>query len=201
MQKKPPGKAAFWYDKSESGGGVLLVRELRAVGGPAGEHFKAVAEGRQDRLEVFHRTLWTAGEVHDETVGADAGLCAGEHRARRDLHRGVAHGLRDAGAELFANGDRRLRRHVARGEARPAGRDDEFGGARVRERLDRGFDLFLFIGDDEGFDDLLPRASERLGDARPALVDALAARAAVAHGDNGCFKHGNSTFRLLDYRF
>ena len=39
------------------------IRQLGAVGGAAGEHFKTVTDGGQHRLQILLSRLWGAGEV------------------------------------------------------------------------------------------------------------------------------------------
>ena len=80
------------------------IRQLGAVGGAAGEHFQTVTDGGQHRLQILLSRLGGAGEVQNQGPLPDARLRPGQHGPAGDLHGGIAHGLRDAGGELYIGG-------------------------------------------------------------------------------------------------
>ena len=86
------------------------------------------------------------------------------------------HDFREAGHLVIEDVARRLRRDVARREARAARREHEIGGARVREALEVPGDVLALVGQDRLLHD--DRAGEQalhhLGHGGPALVGALA---------------------------
>ena len=75
--------------------------------------------GFEHRLQIFARTLGTAGQIDDQARAANARCRARQTRLRRNLHGCRPHSLRDTGRKLFADLDGRLRRYIARRKAVP----------------------------------------------------------------------------------
>src|SRR5690606_4548196 len=91
---------------------------------------------RDERLEYGESVAHAAGaarQIHDQSAATQAGNTTREKRIRRRGSTVRTNRLRYAGHIALDDGARRLRRHVARGEAGAAGRDHEFGARLIDE--------------------------------------------------------------------
>ena len=135
----------------------------------------------RDRIERFERALRTAWQVDDERPTADANDAAGQVRERGGSAAGRAHRFSEARHLVVDGGLGRLRGHVARRQAGPAGRDDEVVGAGALD--DRNLDGAAVVRDETAFHGEAQPFEAGL-DLRAGGVLADTGRGAVTCGDH-----------------
>jgi hypothetical protein len=156
------------------------------LGALAPEHRDGVRQRRGDRLEALHRAARGAREVHDERLPADPCDLPREHRRGERRPARGAHRLRQSRQLEGDHGARRLGRHVALGDPRTAGRQDDVDEDVVREAGQVPDDVVLLVRDDLRLDDLgAEEPAGRLGNGGSAPVFPLPAERAVGDGQDG----------------
>src|SRR5215831_9581392 len=136
-------------------------------------------------LERLADRLRLPGQIDDERALPDHGDLTRQDRRRHEPQAHLSHLLAEPRHHLVRDGERRLRRDVARGRTGSARRQHEVAPLRVSEFDERPLDRRLLVGDQAL--DALPlggeRAAEPFLERGEALVFVDAGRRAVADRD------------------
>src|SRR5262245_39883875 len=152
-------------------------------------------------LERLADRLRLSGQVDDERALPDDRNLAREDRGRHEPQAHLPHLLAEPRHHLVRDGERRLRRHVARRRAGAAGRQHEVAPFGVDERGERPLDRRLLVGNQAL--DALPLRGE--GAAEPflergqAFVLVDAGRGAVADRDEPDLERAIRCGHAADY--
>ena len=161
---------------------LAVPRRMRA--GHPTQQLDRVRQHRQDRVERLANALRAPREVEHQRPADRSGDGPREGRHRRLREPGGTHHLGETGRLPIDHRARRLRRHVARAEPRPAGRHDERVGPG--ELSEDRFDPSTIVGDHCPAAHVEPGlAKDPLGDI-PGLVGARAVADAVRDREHGC---------------
>ena len=148
-------------------------------------------EGGAEDLEAVPAAPGRAGQVDDKRRAEDAGNAAGEKPVWSLRDRVGAQGLRDAGDASLDDVAGRLGRHIARGDAGTAGRENNAAGGG--ELADRGRDVVPLVGHDATLDgEALAREELREQIAAPVLPRAV--KDAVGDRQNRAVQIGSFVF-------
>src|SRR5438874_8665635 len=162
---------------------VTRIRSLMDRSLP-GHQLDRVVEQTLEHGEPILHAAGGARQVHDQRLAAGARHTARQPRAREPPGAGPPQRVGDARREPIEHRFRGFRRHVARGEARSSGREDDVDLTRVRPARELAGNAIGLVGHHASYDHLVPVISGPRDDRVTGRVGALAQRTKVTDGQN-----------------
>jgi hypothetical protein len=138
------------------------------------------------RGEVFDRTSRASRQIDYQRPPAYAAHGARERRKRRGIQAAQSHQLRKAGSFALYHRASGFGRVVARGESRPACGQYQIYLSSIGKTSKARSDPFAVIRYYFLSDDLAAEFFYLCSDCGAGLIDAFAARAGIAYGENRC---------------